>query len=945
MPNYSLPIYDKCREWIRTARTNDMPWSAVYLCGRDNEAERDEFLAFQRRYAWWQISADEWIELVQLQEQAERDSQLRQRVRDDATIIGDGQDNDLHIPADPNSSWQLYKSRLVQNGFSEDAVTSIEIKTHKILKRMNRDDSDRPAVKGLVIGNVQSGKTANMAALMAMAADWGWNMFIILSGTIESLRRQTQKRLLSDLNTPGNVAWHGLEHLSPKTSLEQRVQHLSFDDRAKQRYFTVCLKNSTRLKNLIKWMHDDKHQMPHMRILVIDDEADQAGINTASIDANERKAVNKAIVQLVNGLKTDGKPDTARFCSVNYIGYTATPYANILNESSRESLYPSDFIATLDVSNQYFGPQRVFGSSGLDTDENHQNDGLSIVRTLKDTGNELDAIRAIQAGAKELPPKCLQEAIAWFLCCAASFRVWGLRKPVSMLVHTSQKQDHHQNIADSIQRWFSQNSVEDILSQCREVWENETNSFTKERFFFQFSDYGRSSDQVYDYPSFDELEQHLRVLAQSPKHIRLEEDAVLQYHDGVHLCIDNCRYSKISDEGDHIRLAYPDDDNMPDLAPAFIVVGGATLSRGLTIEGLVSTYFLRSASQADTLMQMGRWFGYRKKYELLPRIWMTEKCRRQFVFLSTLDLELRQEIKDMETLNKAPRDYAPRLRNSPMASFIRITAKNRMQSAIEAEFDYTGVVNQTVLFDNSKDVQQKNFELTLAFVDSLPPPRKDFNNPMVQDGNMLWTGIPFATLRDRLLKGFKFQKRSRSFADMDSLIEWIDKMTANGNLGPWNVRFAGSKSRKKFVCRHGEIGMVTRTRKTRTSVEGLIDIGALRDPRDLVADIDLDSIPENLANRIRNFVSSDARSIRLEANMPETPLLIIYCIDGDSKPSPSVKRAGTRNDLNAPCDLIGLCFCIPGGKPNANYATKLMIKLEKTDVMNSENDMEDTNEN
>lgn len=149
-----------------------------------------------------------------------------------------------------------------------------------------------------------------MAALMAMAADWGWNMFIILSGTIESLRRQTQKRLLSDLNTPGNVAWHGLEHLSPKTSLEQRVQHLSFDDRAKQRYFTVCLKNSTRLKNLIKWLHDDKHQMPHMRILVIDDEADQAGINTASIDANERKAVNKAIVQLVNGLKTDGKPDT-----------------------------------------------------------------------------------------------------------------------------------------------------------------------------------------------------------------------------------------------------------------------------------------------------------------------------------------------------------------------------------------------------------------------------------------------------------------------------------------------------------------------------------------------------------------------------------------------------------------------------------------------------------
>lgn len=945
MPNYSLPIYDKCREWIRIARANDMPWSAVYLCGEADTAGRDEFLEFQRRKAWWQVSADEWTELVRLQEQAERDSLLRQRIKEDATIIGDGQDNDLHIPADPNSSWQLYKLRLIQNGFSEDAVSSIELKTHRILKRMNRDASDRPAVKGLVIGNVQSGKTANMAALMAMAADWGWNMFIILSGTIESLRRQTQRRLLSDLNTPGNVAWHGLEHLSPRTSLEQRVQHLSFDDRAKQRYFTVCLKNSTRLKNLIKWLHDDKHQMPHMRILVIDDEADQAGINTASIDANERKAVNKAIVQLVNGLKTDGKPDTARFCSMNYIGYTATPYANILNESSLESLYPSDFIATLDVSNQYFGPQRVFGSSGLDADENHQNDGLSIVRTLKDTDNELDAIRDIHVGARKMPPPNLQESIAWFLCCAASFRVWGLRKPVSMLVHTSQKQDHHQNIADSIQRWFAQNSVEDILSQCREVWKNETNSLTKERFFSQFSDYGRSPNEVYDYPSFDELEQHLRVLAQPPRHIKLEEDAVLQYHDGVHLCIDNCRYSKISDEGDHIRLAYPDADNMPDLAPAFIVVGGATLSRGLTIEGLVSTYFLRSASQADTLMQMGRWFGYRKKYELLPRIWMTEKCRRQFVFLSTLDLELRQEIKDMETLNKSPKDYAPRLRNSPMASFIRITARNRMQSAIEADFDYSGVVNQTVLFDASKEVQQKNLELTHAFVDSLPSPRRNFNNPMVQEGNMLWTGIPFAVLREKLLKDFRFQQRSRSFADMDSLIEWIDRMTANGNLGNWNIRFAGSKGNRKFVCRHGEIGMVTRTRKTKTSVDGLIDIGALRDPRDLVADIDLGRIPVSLAERIKNFVSSDARAIRLEANMPETPLLVIYCIDGNSKPSPSVKRIGTREDLNAPCDMIGLCFCIPGGKPKANYATRLMIRLENTDVMNSDNDLEDTNEN
>lgn len=93
---------------------------------------------------------------------------------------------------------------------------------------------------------------------------------------------------------------------------------------------------------------------------------------------------------------------------------------------------------------------------------------------------------------------------------------------------------------------------------------------------------------------------------------------------------------------------------MPCPAPAFIVIGGATLSRGLTIEGLISTFFLRSVGQADTLMQMGRWFGYRKKYELLPRLWITDKTRQQFAFLATLDQELRDEIQYMDLTGRSP---------------------------------------------------------------------------------------------------------------------------------------------------------------------------------------------------------------------------------------------------------------------------------------------------
>ena len=163
-----------------------------------------------------------------------------------------------------------------------------------------------------------------------------------------------------------------------------------------------------------------------------------------------------------------------------------------------------------------------------------------------------------------------------------------------------------------------------------------------------------------DYPEYDEIAAQVRIiLGDGISHIQLGDDGDLTYHKGIHLCIDNCVNNGISD-GMHVRLAYPESGKMPSPAPAFIVVGGATLSRGLTLEGLMSTFFIRSVGQADTLMQMGRWFGYRKNYELLPRIWMTEKTKEQFEFLSALDQELRDEIQYMDINGRSPADYGSR---------------------------------------------------------------------------------------------------------------------------------------------------------------------------------------------------------------------------------------------------------------------------------------------
>ena len=220
MSNFGLPEYDQHREWIRNARNRNMKWEEIDYAGRGNDEGLSEFLTQQSLLNFWkEVSCSEWKELVRLQKEAEEQTQVIDYLSGQAMIMGEGEDNDVTVPADPQSAWQLYRKKLIKGGFKEEIVDEMERTTLKILKRLSSDTTEMKPVKGLVIGNVQSGKTANMAALMAMAADWGWNMFIVLSGTIENLRQQTQNRLLNDLNCQGNLNWNGLEHLSKKPML------------------------------------------------------------------------------------------------------------------------------------------------------------------------------------------------------------------------------------------------------------------------------------------------------------------------------------------------------------------------------------------------------------------------------------------------------------------------------------------------------------------------------------------------------------------------------------------------------------------------------------------------------------------------------------------------------------------------------------------------------
>lgn len=943
MANIALIIYDKPRKWIRESRENEVSWEEIEYGRKNDYAGLQCFLEMQTEFNFWpEMSISDWKQIVQSEKNAEENKKRVDIIAGIAHIHDGRQDNAITVPEDEASSWQLYRKKLLDNGFKSETVDEIERTTNKILKRLSDDTTESGPIKGLVVGNVQSGKTANMAALMAMAADWGWNMFIVLSGTIENLRVQTQNRLFNDLNQQGTLWWRPLQHLSKTVDISQRAQSLHFDEGSKERYFTVCLKNSSRLTKLIQWAQADKNKQKQMKILVIDDEADQAGINTKKVDRDERNKINGLICSLVNGKNEKGEDIDTAYQAMNYIGYTATPYANILNEAGRESLYPRNFITTLAVSKEYFGPQQIFGYAG----DSVEFDGLDIVRKIE--AEELNNLKKIHDGDTSIVPESLLDAVCWFMCGVACMRKWGYKKPISMLIHTSQKTAHHNAVAEVVGNWISHTSDDDIIKRAERVWYDEISEFSFEKFREQYPSYDRPDDAINRYPEFSDIEEQLRILlSDSISHIKLDEDGDLTYHKGIHLCIDNCINNGITSDGMKVRLAYPESSDMPSPAPAFIVVGGATLSRGLTIEGLISTFFLRSVGQADTLMQMGRWFGYRKKYELLPRLWVTEKTRQQFVFLAALDQELRDEIQHMDITGRSPADYGPKVKNSPKVSFIRITAKNRMQAATESTMDYSGASNQTYLFENDADTLKSNISLTEDFIRGLgeecrPTGHDHFTN------NGIWKNISFGYIRN-YIERFAFCDRLKVFNDTKPLLDWIEKVTNEGKLGNWNVIVAGKKSKGngEWILPNGRvINKVNRSRKKpRNEIEeNLLDIGVLRDTTDLLSDVNLESVDDaDFKKMLTTFIESGrvegAAGLRDRAGLETTPQLIIYCVDKNSTAS----SAGIRQNLEAAEDLIGMSIYIPGGRIGTSYASSVSIKMN-TDIFDGDADLEGTDE-
>ena len=915
---------NKLIDWIKERRAKGRSWEDLRYGKGSTEEDLMKFLTIAVEYMDWpKLTAEEWYQLVDQQRKEEKNIEKLIDTKGATIIHATNEQNLIKISSDEDSAWQCYKRLLLKGkGFKEDVVKIMEDANIKILRQLSRDTHETGAVKGLVVGNVQSGKTANMAALMAMAADAGWNMFIVLSGMMENLRVQTLKRLVEDLNSNScKLNWEAIDNPQEIEQYGKRLIDKNFTTESKMRYLTVCLKNSARLRNLINWLNSDENFRKDIRLLIIDDEADQASINTET--KAQRTAINRLILNLISNRNSKGNQACCNFQAVNYIGYTATPYANVLNEPpGPESLYPSNFIATLPVSDEYFGPQQIFGYEDEDSDS-PSFPGLDIVRLINE--NDIEDIKDIQEAKKTDIPESLADAICWFLCGVAYMRYIGYKKPVSMLVHTSRLTVAHNIMGNAIKLFFAAKNQTTLIEACKKIWESESERFSKSDFIAQYENYANISN-INDYPPFDNLRNHIEHLISSGlSSLEVNSDKKIEYSTGIHLCIDNS-----DNKNDNSRLIYPNDNEMPCDAPAFLVIGGNTLSRGLTIEGLISTYFLRPAGCADTLMQMGRWFGYRKGYELIPRIWLSTRVRDQFRFIAEMDQKLRNEIRDMAKIGLNPTECGPKIMASPSTKFLKIVSDNKSQSAVGATYDFAGHTMETGVFTNDAKLLRSNLNLISTFISSLGSPSTDVDeNPYAAD-NKVWKDISPQRIKE-FLSRYKYSERLKGFNDLAAFEEWLDRAYKDGLLGNWNVILSGIKYDEKLgKCQITDaisINKVNRTRRYEDTGDGTINIGTLRSFNDFLSDISVQKENQSILTAMKdvNHNIVELNLLREKLGMSTNPQLLIYVIDKNSMP----RNNSNRYPMNAVEDIVGFSINIPGIRKGKSTIQSLTVRIRK----------------
>lgn len=793
--------------------------------------------------------------------------------------------------------WPALRNHLInEKKWTLEAVDSIHRASDKIVAWLQSPWAARINTRGLVVGYVQSGKTANFTAVIAKAADAGYRFFIVLSGTKKSLRSQTQQRLDKELILLNDDIW-----FSPTTQLYDfrpmgNNANFFLSDKKHDKMLCVVKKNTAVLRKLTEWLRtaspDMLRQCP---FLIIDDEADEASPNTARNQASstpeeaERTAINRHLVNLLNLL-----PKAA------YIGYTATPFANVLiDPRSPTDLYPGDFIVSLPKPDSHFGTEQIFGRARLLQDETDEEFvGIDMLRIIPQ--EEIPLLRPRQYEHNFFPEitPSLKDALHYFwLACAARMVRGQESEHSTMLIHTTQLIAVHNNIRERVESYrlkllqrFQGAERQSLFQTFETQWHDEQQCVPP-----------LTMEQTA--VSFDELELFL-----------------IECIKKTLVVVDNSR--------SQFRLSYDEEPRIQ------IAVGGNTLSRGLTLEGLMVSFFVRAARAYDTLLQMGRWFGYRPGYEDLPRIWMTDELADQFYDLATVEAEIRQDIEDYEHMNITPRQFGMRIRAHPD---LNITAPLKMQFAADAQVSYDSSHVQTVLFEHRNyEWLHQNLATTNNLIQRL---NTNGFNPEASNGHLVFRDVP-GSFVIKYLNEYQFHSNNRSLSSK-LLHDYIRDQNQYGLLKRWNIVVRGvTASHKSYhsliQLAHLQVPLLERARRAYPTEYA--HIGVLMSRGDTGADL-----PKS-RNELSGKSENQLKAMRQEL-MPGVGLLVIYPISKDSEPG---KGAKTKVALDAVEHVIGLGLVFPeaeGGSRGAqSYITVDPSLLDRSGLEWLEDDDEEEEE-
>ncbi len=913
-------------------------------------------------YDWPEDAKEVFPELIRLFK--EEDESEARSAADTVAICDGSSENDLELIKGNDTKWARYEEN-IRKKLSLKSVSDIDYSTQRILKRLDVDmvDPSKPP-KMLAIGYVQSGKTANMAGLIAKAAstDRPINMVFILSGTIENLRYQTSKRMIKDL-TAGKPILNPKEHLDKEPWTNEQLRESLKDN--SQLFLNVVLKNSNRLRQLVTYLQNiPKDIKSQLRILVIDDEADQAGVNTNKIaetekeDLSERKAINRNILYLIRSMNPEtGKCDNPPK-SLNYIAYTATPYACILSDGRMVSLYPDRAVFLLPTSDEYFGPKQYFG----ECIESPYDVSPAIIMDP-----EVDTPIIDEGGTATLPP-LLKEAIAWFICGVGIIRKNAEEKgilcnqPVSMIVHTSSKTEEHHTTYMLIDDFINKSDKRDLIEFCKEVYLKYTAStrvdfrgqivenITKSNFRNVYPDYPLEVQKngewvrydLNDYPLFDDIIPYLdTLLSEKAKPIQ-KRGSRYHYGMGIHLCEDNSLASLIKNGEDVVlRVVYPDEETWtekPDFPTAFLIVGGNTLSRGLTLEGLISSYFSRGATYADSLMQMGRWFGFRSGYELIPRVFLSPDSVKAFKDAIDGDEKLREKIEGLGP-SWTPRDVAVGISANFKGSRIKgMTATNKTRGAIRESSSYGGAIHENKIempcnFDYNRKVLD-------GFISLLKESEFDYEiRGSKQDKTRyLWRDVP----NDIVIKAWLSRYLDYEGGQSDALTEFTKWFQDNNtNYGKTNVALIGTTDRSRgnaYVGPEGT-GIIAYPSNWKTNEKEYVNVNFAFGDKDLYIDVDINdpasfTVGFSEVNEAKRSLKGTrlARKLRSMSVESNNPLLLIY-------PVHATFAKGTPEEKSM--ESILWSYLMPGMVQKDQYVLRTM--LEQLDEM-EKSDLEDAME-